>query len=435
MSNLLQRLAWVVAIVLFAIGSYGLYLRVTVGHAAADYGSYVPWGLWVAGYIYLIGLSAGAFLFSTLVYVFNIHRTSAVTTVAAPPIGMADGTAVGRSQMEAVGKLALLTALVTLVAAMVSIWLDLGHPERAWRLMFHTNFSSMMGWMAWLYSAYFVVLVVELWFALRTDLAACAKEQVGFKAKLCGLLTFGQQDTSEKASERDKKALRILGTLAVPLAIAFHGGVGALFGVIGARPYWNSAITPITFIVGALTSGGALITFVTAIWGPDRGTESHRQLVSLLGQIVLGLLLIDLLLEWAEYSIALYASIPAHAASLQMILFGPYWWVFWIVHVLLGSVVPLLLLTFWRHSVAAVATATALLAITFISVRLNIVIPGLAVEELEGLSAAFTGPGLTFSYFPTTMEWLVFIWSIALAGLLFLTGYNLLPIVRTKKAA
>jgi protein NrfD len=410
MNTLLQKVAWGVAIVCFAFGLVGLYLRLTLGHAGAAYGSYVPWGLWVAGYIYFIGLSAGAFLLSALVYVFQIKL------------------------LKPVGKLALFTALVTLVAAMFSIWLDLGHPERAWRMILHTNFFSMMGWMAWLYSAYFILLLAELWFAMRADLAAGAGEP-GFKGQLCNVLTFGQKDTSERAVQRDMNILRVLGSVGVPLAIAFHGGVGALFGVVGARPFWNSGITPIMFIIGALASGGALITFVTAIWGPNRGTEEHRKLVSFLGQIVLGLLLFDLLLEWAEYSTSLYAAIPAHTESMKMVLFGPYWWVFWIVHLLIGALIPILLLILGRKQVVAVATAAALIAISFLSVRLNIVIPALAVEEIEGLKHAFTGPGLTFEYFPTAMEWLFFLWTVSVAGLLFLAGYSLLPIVRTKEAA
>ena len=408
MNKMIRTLAWVIAIAGFAIGLVGMYQRITMGHAAANYGSYVPWGLWVTAYIYLIGLSAGAFLLSTLVYVFRIKI------------------------LKSIGKLALFTALVTLIAAMFAIWLDLGHPERAWKLMFSTNFTSMMGWMAWLYSAYFVLLLVELWFAMRADMAACAGAP-GFKGKLCGFLTFGRKDTSPEATAKDANILRILGTLGVPLAIAFHGGVGALFGVVGARPYWNSGLTPIMFLVGALASGGALILFITAIWGPNRDSEQHRSMVIFLGQIVLGLLLFDLLLEWAEYSINMYSSIPAHVASMKLILFGPYWWVFWIVHIVLGAVVPILLLVFLKNNLAAVATAGALIAVTFMSVRLNIVIPALAVEELEGLARAFTGPGLTFNYFPSAMEWFVFVWVISLAGLLFLVGYSLLPVASQPK--
>ncbi|HBY95665.1 MAG TPA: molybdopterin oxidoreductase [Chloroflexi bacterium] len=410
MSKTLHRIAWVIAVAGFAVGLPGLYQRLTLGHQGTNYGSYVPWGLWVAAYIYFIGLSAGAFLLSTLVYVFQVKR------------------------LEKIGKLALFTALVTLVAAMFSIWLDLGHPLRAWRLLLRTNFSSVMGWMIWFYSAYFVLLVLELWFALRPDLAAYSDEP-GLKGTLCRFLTFGRTDRSEPALQRDRTILRALGTIGVPLAVAFHGGVGALFGVVGARPYWHGGLTPIMFLVGALVSGGALLTFVTAIWGPDRGSDEHRRLVIFLGQIVLGLLAFDLLLEWAEYSIGLYSAAPAEAASLRLVLFGRYWWVFWGIHLGLGALIPLLLLVFQGRIPAAVATASALIAISFLSVRLNIVIPGLAVEELKGLSAAFSGPGLNFTYFPSPMEWLFFIWTVSLAGLLFLIGYSLLPIVRPTEVA
>ena len=405
MSKTLQRIAWGIAILGFAIGLVGLYQRLSLGHQGTNYGSYVPWGLWVAAYIYFIGLSAGAFLLSTLVYVFRIQR------------------------LEKIGKLALWTALVTLAAAMLVIWLDLGHPERFWRLFLRTNFRSIMGWMIWFYTAYFILLVVELWFAIRPDLVACSDEP-GLKGALCRFLTFGRRDVSEAAVQRDQNILRVLGTIGVPLAVAFHGGVGALFGVVGARPYWHGGLTPITFLVGALLSGGALLTLITTIWGPDAGTEEHRRLVIFLGQIVLGLLAFDLLLEWAEYSIGLYSAVPAEVESLRLVLFGQYWWVFWLVHLGLGALIPLLLLLFRGRSPTAVATAGALIAVTFLSVRLNIVIPALAVEELEGLRNAFTGPGLHFDYFPSVMEWLFFVWTVALAGLLFLIGYNLLPIVR-----
>ncbi len=408
MNKTIQRIAWAVAIVAFLVGLVGLYQRLAFGHQVANYGSYVPWGLWVAAYIYFMGLSAGAFLFSTLVYVFRVER------------------------LEKIGKLALWTALVTFLAAAISIWLDLGHPGRGWRLLTNTNFRSVMGWMSWFYSAYFLLLLVTLWFAMRTDLVACAKEP-GLKGAVCRFLTFGRTDLSDAALNRDRRILRVLSTVGMPLTVAFSGGAGALFGVVGARPYWHSGLTPIMFLVGALLSGGALLTFIVTVWGPNRGTSEHRNLVIFLGRVTLGLLVLYILLEWAEYSIALWQAVPAEAASVRLVLFGPYWWVFWIVHLGLGVVLPLLLLAFAGRRPGLVATAAALVAITFLAVRVNIVVPGLAVEELRGLREAFHGPGLTFDYFPSLAEWLFFLWVAGLAGLLFLIGYSLLPIVRPTK--
>lgn len=424
----IQRPILIVALIGFLVGSYGLWDRITNGHINAAYGSYVPWGLWVSMYIYLVGLSAGAFLFSTLVYVFNIRRRETVGTVAAPPVGLADGSAFALPRLEEVGKLALFTALITLFGAMFAIWLDLGHPERAWKLLLQTNFHSIMGWMLWFYTAYFILLLIEFWLAIRPDLVARSEQNA-----LARILTFGRRDVSEAALAADRRLLRILGSIGVPLAIAFHGGVGALFGVVGARPFWNSGLTPITFIVGALLSGGALLTFLTALFASNHNPEGRQQLVTFLGRIVLGLLALDVLLEWAEYSVSYYAAIPAHMDALRLVLFGPYWWVFWLVHVGLGIIVPALLLIIGRRSWVAVTTASFFIAFTFISVRLNIVIPALAIPELQGLERAFTGPGLTFSYFPSPTEWLLAIWVASVAALAFLAGLHWLPIVVERK--
>ncbi|MBI5879717.1 MAG: polysulfide reductase NrfD [Chloroflexi bacterium] len=402
--KIFERALWVVAIVGFIAGGYGMYDRIVNGHVNAAYGSYVPWGLWVGAYIYLVGVSAGAFLISALVYAFGVKK------------------------LEGIGKLALFTAVVALGISMFSIWLDLGHPERALRMITNTNFTSMMGWMIWLYSLYFVLLITELWFAMRADFVVWS-ERKDFAGTLARILTFGRNDPSPAAAARDRSILRVLGTLGVPLAIAFHGGVGSLFGVVGARPYWNSGLTPIMFLLGALLSGGALLTFITYVFGPNRGSAEHKQTVLFLGKIVFGLLLLDAMLEWSEYSIALYTSIPAEAASMQLVLFGPFAWVFWGVHVGLGVVVPLVLLTWQNKSPLWAGVAGLLIAVTFMSVRLNIVIPGLAVPELHGLKEAFSGPGLGFDYFPTLTEWLLQIWIVSLGVLVFLTGYHLLPIV------
>lgn len=391
---------WLLA---FAAGTYGLVQRLLLGHEIASYGSYIPWGLWVAMYIYFIGLSAGAFLLSSLIYVGGIQR------------------------LERVGKLALFTALVTLLAALLTIWLDLGHPERFWEVYTRANPFSMMAWMVWLYTAYFLLVAVELWFALRADLVL-RKGQGGLAGALASVLSFGSSDASAASRARDRRVLRVLGTLGVPLAIAFHGGVGALFGVIGARPYWNSALYPILFLVSALASGGALLTFLVAAFWPDRQSAEVRSVVSLLGRITLGLLALDVLFEWAEVSIHLYAAIPAEADAYRAMIFGPYWWAFWIVHLGLGVVVPAVILILRPRSVGWVGLAGFLIAATFLAPRANIVVPGQVIPELRGLETAYREAGLSFNYAPSVSEWLVGLFVLAVATLLFAVGRASLPL-------
>ncbi len=391
---------WVVAL---GFGLAGVYLRLTTGHELAGYGSYIPWGLWVAAYVYFIGLSAGAFLLSALVYVLDVR------------------------QLERVGKLALFTALITLFMALLTIWFDIGHMERFWEVYVYGNRVSMMAWMVWLYTAYFLLILAENWFAQRADLSHMALEG-GLRGVVGRLLTFGRPDISEEAAERDRRALRVLGTVGVPLAVAFHGGVGALFGVLAARPFWNASIFPIAFIVGALASGGALLTAIVAFFWPDRGSEAHRDLVTYLGRMVLGLLAAYLLLEWAEFSIGLYSDIPSESEPYLQILTGPYWWVFWFVHILAGAAVPVAVLLARPRSTSWVGVGAALVAVTFIAVRLNVVIPGLIVPELEGLDRAFVDKRLSFEYFPSAVEWLVLTFVVSLGVGLFYAGSKLLPL-------
>lgn len=397
----LKRLFWISGAVLFAAGLVGWYDRLVSGHLSANYGSLVTWGLWVAAYIYFIGLSAGSFLISSLVYVFNVRR------------------------FEKIGRLALFTAVVTLLLALLAIWADLGHMFRAWHVIVYANFKSPMAWMIWLYSAYFVLLIVELWFLLRADLVAGGKAS-GLKGRVYRLAALGSRDQSEAAAARNRWMVRALATLGVPVAIMFHGGVGALFGVVAARPHWHSGMFPILFLLSALVSGGALLTVIAAIF--QDGWRRNRDTVLALGQLVLGLLLLDVLFQISEMLVAFYGGIPGHLQGLRLAIGGPFWWVFWGWQLVLGTLIPIVLLVFpTRKDPRWVSLAGLLVAAGFLGVRLNIVIPGLAAEEIRGLSAAIASARMTTYYVPSASEWLVTVGIVGLGLLLFGFGELLLP--------
>jgi molybdopterin-containing oxidoreductase family membrane subunit len=205
----------------------------------------------------------------------------------------------------------------------------------------------------------------------------------------------------------------------LPFAILFGGAEGSLFGVVGARALWESGLTPILFLVEGAFSGVALVLFLSVLFG-------EREPQPFLRNLTIALLATVLALEISEYFTAFYANIPAKTASLQIILFGEYWWVFWIAHLGLGLFLPLILLAAASKNQTALAVSGALAALMAITTKLNLVIPALTVPEFEGLRTAYVGPGLSLNYFPTTTEWLVAIWAVSLAGLIFLAGYRLL---------
>jgi protein NrfD len=384
-----HRAVKLTAVALWAIlavaGTVGIVQRVLYGHALAGYSSYVPWGMWVAAYIFFIGLSAGAFLLSSLVYVFGMHK------------------------LERIAKLSLFVATITLGMALVTIFFDLGHAERFFFVFVRPQFHSMMAWMVWLYSAYFALLLSELFFALRRDLFHLSAQRVA----------------------KDDKALKVLGTIGIPLAIAFHGGVGALFGTVLAREDWHSPIYPILFLTGALVSGGALMTAIVAFFWTERDA-AWADMVRFLGRLVLALVLLDLLLEWAEYSIPMWYGVGSEYESLKNVLFGPYWYVFWIAHMLFGVAVPVLLLTLGRRRPVAIGIAGALVTVTFFAIRLNLVIPGLVTPEINGLQTAYLDPigsRLSFAYLPSLFEWQVLGGVVAAGIAAFYLGYRFLPLM------
>jgi protein NrfD len=384
-----RSIAWAVWIAAMIFGGAGIVERVLYGHQLAAYTSYVPWGMWVAAYIFFIGLSAGAFLLSSLVYVFGVRS------------------------LERIAKLSLFTAAVTLAMALLSILFDLGHMERFWEVFARPQFHSMMAWMVWLYTGYFTLLLAELYFALRGN---------------------WNENANGEGSAGDRKILRILGAIGIPLAIAFHGGVGALFGTVAAREYWHSALYPIIFLVGALLSGGALMTFIVAFFWPKRD-EAWLESLRFLSKLVLGLVIFDFILEWAEYSIPGWYGIGAEYHLISYVLFGPFWYVFWIIHLGFGVLLPVALLASSKRP-AVLGLAAGLVAVTFFAIRLNLVIPGLISPELQGLQTAYLDPighRLQFTYLPSMFEWQVTIGVLAIGVALFYLGYRYLPLFNNSR--
>ena len=137
------RLLWALWVLAAIIGGLGFLERLLHGDQATDFSSYIPWGLWVAAYIYFSGLSAGAFLLAAATYVFRIRV------------------------LEPIGRLALLLAAVTLPMGLLMIGFDLGHLERAYLVIIRPQFHSMMAWMVWLYTAYLILVVAMLWLSLQ----------------------------------------------------------------------------------------------------------------------------------------------------------------------------------------------------------------------------------------------------------------------------
>ena len=205
---------------------------------------------------------------------------------------------------------------------------------------------------------------------------------------------------------------------------------GSLFGVIGARPYWHSAIFPVMFLFEAALSGIALVTLLGVIFGFAK--EDKEGAFNILPKLILGLLIANITLESAVMAVPLWGQIAYHIDAVKLVLFGPFWWVFWIAHIGFGTLIPLLLLLQKAHPLR-LAWASGLITLTFMSVRLNIVIPALAIPELKGLESAFIEKRLMFSYVPSLHEWQVTLFIASLVIGLFYLGMKLSSVIEMRR--
>lgn len=65
----------VLGIALLIFGATGMYQRIFYGLAPTALSSYVPWGLWVGFYDYLVWLEVGSLLvFTTLIYLVGFKQ-------------------------------------------------------------------------------------------------------------------------------------------------------------------------------------------------------------------------------------------------------------------------------------------------------------------------------------------------------------------------
>ena len=166
--------------VLVLAGMASFVISYLKGHQVFGGSNVVPWGLPIVFLIYLIGLSAGSLILSSLTYVF------------------------GREEYKPIARMAVFLAIVLILGAMVFIFVDLGRPEKFWRLFmffYLNNMTSMFAINGVLYGGYFVISLLYLGFI------------------------FVDQP----------RLTRRMGIIAVAWAVLVHMGTGAIFGFVAAR--------------------------------------------------------------------------------------------------------------------------------------------------------------------------------------------------------
>jgi molybdopterin-containing oxidoreductase family membrane subunit len=363
----------VILAILALAGLASFFISYIEGHQVFGSNNLIPWGMPIVLAIYLIGLSAGSLILSSLTYVF------------------------GREEYKPIARMAVFLAIVLIFGAMVSIMVDLGRPEKFWRLFmffYLNNMSSMFALNGILYGGYFVISLVYLGFILANQL----------------------------------RFTRIMGTIAVGWAVLVHMGTGAIFGFIAARETWFTPLRPPEFLAAALTSGLALLIVVVLLTLKFSGRDVRKETITSLGRMLSLFIIILLVLITVDKLTHLYA--PHREATLFM-LTGHFSWIFWGFQIGMGAIIPLLILFNPRlnKTILGVALAGVSVVIGVFFERYYLVIPGAAYPmplypgKIEGVW------GAVGSFSITPAEMMLSVGTVAMVVFLFVLGLKFLDIL------
>jgi molybdopterin-containing oxidoreductase family membrane subunit len=207
--------------------------------------------------------------------------------------------------------------------------LDLGRPDRLIVAMTTYNFRSIFAWNIFLYSGFVVLGLIYLWFLLE---------------------------------KRLYRHSRKIGIVVLVWRIALTTGTGSIFGFLVGRDALDTALLAPLFIALSFVIGTAVLSLILLVLGYFRNqADAERPLLQ-----QLGLLLRYCLLGLAYFSIVHHLTnlyVAEHHTTERWFLLGGFSRWFWLGHVGLGVLLPLILLIGTQRLTRARLCWSALLAV------------------------------------------------------------------------
>lgn len=239
-----------------------------------------------------------------------------------------------KQEFKHLAKKSALISLVALGLGMLLLFLDLGRPDRAWRLFTSFNPNSMLSWGVWFLNIYGLMNLIY------TSLLFIAKEKVAKKFAYIGL----------------------------PFAILTATYTAMLLAQAPDRVLWHTALLPVLFLNGAVISGIALVMLLSV-------GGSNTELFSKLGRFVSWLIILELGMILAEFVI-LYNGGTEYTAVASSLLSGKIGCLFLGFEIVIGSIIPVLILIRGKGSAFTQALASLLILIGIFAMRYVIVVGG-----------------------------------------------------------
>jgi Ni/Fe-hydrogenase subunit HybB-like protein len=277
-------------------------------------------GVLIAIYFYLTGMSAGSFVLSTLAFVFGMER------------------------FKPIGKIGVILATLFLVMAPLALLVHVGQPFKAWHLFVHLNVTSPITWGSFLLTLYPINCIIYGFFMFKGN----------------------------------KPMTRLFGTIGIPLAIFVHGYTGFILALGKARALWNTALMPFLFLISAMVSGIALMILISIVKDKFFSKEKkvNRDLVFGLGNLLVAMILVDLFLVLSDVLVLLVSHAEAQEVA-HLLLRGEFSFYYIVVENLMGKIIPAIILLVPRfRNLGTVTVASVMVVVGIFFMRYVVVVGG-----------------------------------------------------------
>ncbi len=375
-------------VVLIAAGVAAAIQTLTQGLTVTNLTDQVPWGLWITLDLSAIGLGAGAFTFSAVVYLFRIRR------------------------FQPLARIAVFVGFLGYTSAMLALAMDIGRPDRFWHPLVYWNVHSVLWEITWCVVLYSTVLMLEVL-------------PIIFESRF-----FSRWPRLRRLAHHMHKLTPFLALIGLGLSLLHQSSLGATYGVLSGRAIWFKPSLPVLFILSAIASGISLTLLATLIAGRFTGhplSDRIKHEVARYAGLAMAAYLYLKFWDWAATSY--YSHAPGSADALQRLqLTTPYSESFWLLEVALGALVPAIILLsprLRRHD-GVLGLALLLSIMGLVVNRWNVTLSGLIAPP--NWSPGVLNNLVVAPYIPSGIELAVAAGIIGYALLAFTVGVRVLPL-------
>ena len=328
------------------------------------------WSIMIVLYPYITGLVAGAFIVSSLYHVFGVR------------------------ELKPVARFSLVAAFAFLMFACTPLLCHLGHPERAFNLMFTPKFTSAMSGFGYIYYFYMLLVLLEIWFVYRPEIIQRARVTKGPLKALYWCLALGSLNDNDTALALDHKIIGVLAAIGIPSACLLHGYVGFLFGSLKSNPWWSSPLMPVIFLLSAIVSGISILIVCYWLVCKFSNHTLDAKCIKSMFTYLWAFFILDVAMEGLELLTHLYEGHEEWHIVSRM-LSQRLGFSFYVLQIGICSIIPLIVLSFvvlkkMRDSISIRLglTCAFLILVQVLAMRWNVIIGGqLFSKSLRGLTS------------------------------------------------